>query len=74
MTAVEFMGGPRDGEVRSVPSPAPYRIEFPEMPDIRAVGQGEGLVPVIVGAYVRSSDLRYRGTMVRYDWRRYEKR
>jgi hypothetical protein len=54
------MGGPRDGELAEVPPPLPDRIEWED--------------PPLVGVYARSRDLRFRGTMVRYEWRGFETR
>ncbi len=67
MITVELMGGPRDGEVPSVPLPAPWRLEFACVSMPRAGFGTDGLVSVTTGSYVRNADLRCRGTMVRYD-------
>ena len=77
---VEFFGGPRDGEVRDVPAPLPGRIEHIEPGLTPLPGPEEDIlrlpVPekIIVGVYARDSELRFRGTMVRYNWEGWEAR
>lgn len=73
MISVEFMGGPRDGEVRGLPSPAPPRIEFTTWQSAAWTADGT-VLPDVTGVYVRDPDLRFRGAMVRYNWKGWETR
>jgi hypothetical protein len=62
----ELVGGPRDGELVVLPSPAPSRLEYLTY-DSRTGEHG-------AGTYTRDPALRFRGTMVRYNWKGWETR
>lgn len=67
--AAEFFGGPRDGEIRPVPAPAPAQIEVTDLTNLIEVVRSAA-VPVVevIGRYELEEGGTSWATGVKYRW------